>query len=259
MQAEAVAQKKEEVRRKLRERRVPSSPFGRVMGFAQLGASLVYGTMSDSVSQYFSPKSAEQDTEKPSNRYGVLPIQYLQSHAFIRCNTLCDSLCNSTATLFWLAPSMHIHAEKHRPAICKHLKRRCNTSGQSCAVAETRGHAGQSRGYPVNHRTLTSVWPSRYITERNAERLADALCRMRGAALKLGQMISIQDENVLPPAVSPWYQLLRLMYGQWLWALSTQHEEICHGGRDVNCGGSSILVLLHQIPSPQLGPSCWIG
>ena len=43
----------------------------------------------------------------------------------------------------------------------------------------------------------------RYITERNAERLADALCRMRGAALKLGQMISIQDENVLPPAVSP--------------------------------------------------------
>ena len=26
---------------------------------------------------------------------------------------------------------------------------------------------------------------------------------MRGAALKLGQMISIQDENVLPPAVCP--------------------------------------------------------
>lgn len=41
------------MRRKLRERRVPSSPIGRVMGFAQLGASLVYGTMSDSVSQYF--------------------------------------------------------------------------------------------------------------------------------------------------------------------------------------------------------------
>lgn len=40
-----------------------------------------------------------------------------------------------------------------------------------------------------------------YMTERNAERLADALCRMRGAALKLGQMLSIQDENVLPPQV----------------------------------------------------------
>jgi len=44
---------------------------------------------------------------------------------------------------------------------------------------------------------------NRYMTERNAERLADALCRMRGAALKLGQMISIQDENVLPPQVNP--------------------------------------------------------
>ena len=44
---------------------------------------------------------------------------------------------------------------------------------------------------------------SRYLTEANAERLADALCRMRGAALKLGQMLSIQDENVLPPQVLP--------------------------------------------------------
>ena len=43
----------------------------------------------------------------------------------------------------------------------------------------------------------TSSW----LTEDNAERLAAALCRMRGAALKLGQMLSIQDENVLPPQV----------------------------------------------------------
>lgn len=40
---------------------------------------------------------------------------------------------------------------------------------------------------------------SSFMTEDNAERLANALCRMRGAALKLGQMLSIQDENVLPP------------------------------------------------------------
>ena len=39
------------------------------------------------------------------------------------------------------------------------------------------------------------------MTAGNAERLADALCRMRGAALKLGQMLSIQDENMLPPQV----------------------------------------------------------
>lgn len=53
LQEESLTRQKAEVRRKLRERRVPSSPIGRVFGFAQLGASLVYGTMSDSVSQYF--------------------------------------------------------------------------------------------------------------------------------------------------------------------------------------------------------------
>eukprot|EP00892_Ulva_mutabilis_P001014 jgi/Ulvmu1/10913/UM007_0090.1 len=40
------------------------------------------------------------------------------------------------------------------------------------------------------------------LSEANAQRLANALCRMRGAALKIGQMMSIQDEDVLPPAVA---------------------------------------------------------
>ena len=40
------------------------------------------------------------------------------------------------------------------------------------------------------------------ISEASAERLAEALCRMRGAALKLGQMMSIQDtDGYLPPAL----------------------------------------------------------
>jgi aarF domain-containing kinase len=39
-------------------------------------------------------------------------------------------------------------------------------------------------------------------SDANAYRLAATLCRMRGAALKLGQMLSIQDETLLPPALS---------------------------------------------------------
>ncbi|CAJ1931157.1 unnamed protein product [Cylindrotheca closterium] len=38
-------------------------------------------------------------------------------------------------------------------------------------------------------------------TDANADRLAATLCRMRGAALKMGQMLSIQDESLLPPAL----------------------------------------------------------
>ena len=43
---------------------------------------------------------------------------------------------------------------------------------------------------------------SSFISDANAHRLADSLSRMRGAALKLGQMLSIQDEDVVPPIVS---------------------------------------------------------
>lgn len=39
---------------------------------------------------------------------------------------------------------------------------------------------------------------SALISDANAERLAETLCTMRGAALKLGQMLSIQDENLIP-------------------------------------------------------------
>ena len=40
------------------------------------------------------------------------------------------------------------------------------------------------------------------MSDANAERLAEALARMRGAALKLGQMLSIQDDSMMPPALS---------------------------------------------------------
>lgn len=42
---------------------------------------------------------------------------------------------------------------------------------------------------------------SAFVSEKNAERLALALCRMRGAALKIGQMLSIQDESLVPAPV----------------------------------------------------------
>ena len=33
------------------------------------------------------------------------------------------------------------------------------------------------------------------LTEANAERIVETLCRVRGAALKLGQMLSIQGKH----------------------------------------------------------------
>lgn len=49
--------------------------------------------------------------------------------------------------------------------------------------------------------TSTSTSQSAFMSEANAQRLASSLSRMRGAALKVGQMLSIQDERVIPPAI----------------------------------------------------------
>ncbi|KAF9687993.1 hypothetical protein SADUNF_Sadunf02G0150900 [Salix dunnii] len=95
-------------RRKPRERRVPSSPFTRALGFAGLGAGLAWGTVQESAKR-----------------------------------------------LVFGAPSSHDKQSAYSP----------------------------------------------YLSDKNAERLALALCRMRGAALKLGQMLSIQDESLVPAPI----------------------------------------------------------
>ncbi|KAK3026952.1 hypothetical protein RJ639_040358 [Escallonia herrerae] len=95
-------------RRRLRERRVPSTPFSRALGFAGLGAGLAWGTIQESAKRLIFGSSISQDKE-------------------------------------------------------------------------------------------SAISP--FLSDKNAERLALALCRMRGAALKLGQMLSIQDESLVPAPI----------------------------------------------------------
>lgn len=67
------------------------------------------------------------------------------------------------------------------------------------SIAQTFRQNNTTMAPSNNPHSITAIPYNAFITESNAERLADALCRMRGAALKLGQMLSIQDDNVLPP------------------------------------------------------------
>ena len=41
-----------------------------------------------------------------------------------------------------------------------------------------------------------------HLSPAQAERLAEGLCRLRGAALKLGQMLSLADEALIPPSIA---------------------------------------------------------
>ncbi|EGT52164.1 CBN-COQ-8 protein [Caenorhabditis brenneri] len=48
-----------------------------------------------------------------------------------------------------------------------------------------------------------------FLSEANADRIVATLCRVRGAALKLGQMLSIQDSSTVPPALLQIFERVR--------------------------------------------------
>ena len=48
-------------------------------------------------------------------------------------------------------------------------------------------------------RAVSGEGGSAVMSEANVERLASTLCRLRGAAMKVGQMLSFNDAEVLPP------------------------------------------------------------
>ena len=47
------------------------------------------------------------------------------------------------------------------------------------------------------------------LSDANAERIVATLCRVRGAALKIGQILSIQDEALMNPQLAKIFQRVR--------------------------------------------------
>ncbi|KAK9509908.1 hypothetical protein O3M35_004799 [Rhynocoris fuscipes] len=48
-----------------------------------------------------------------------------------------------------------------------------------------------------------------FLTPANAERIVSTLCKVRGAALKIGQILSIQDNNVISPELQKAFERVR--------------------------------------------------
>ncbi|KAM4696559.1 LOW QUALITY PROTEIN: atypical kinase COQ8B, mitochondrial [Rhinophrynus dorsalis] len=48
-----------------------------------------------------------------------------------------------------------------------------------------------------------------FLTEANAEKIVDTLCKVRGAALKIGQMLSIQDNSFISPQLQKIFERVR--------------------------------------------------
>ncbi|XP_037534001.1 atypical kinase COQ8B, mitochondrial [Nematolebias whitei] len=73
------------------------------------------------------------------------------------------------------------------------------------AIAEV---AKQSLGGKQKGDTATLL-DSPFLSEANAERIVNTLCKVRGAALKIGQMLSIQDNSFINPQLQKIFERVR--------------------------------------------------
>ncbi|KAF8766746.1 Atypical kinase COQ8B like protein [Argiope bruennichi] len=79
--------------------------------------------------------------------------------------------------------------------------------GLGAAAEMTRRKLGLKSGKESEASSLLQENP--FLTEANAERIVDTLCKVRGAALKLGQMLSIQDNAMINPQLAAIFERVR--------------------------------------------------
>lgn len=68
---------------------------------------------------------------------------------------------------------------------------------------------GPKKSQKDEYNSILSSSKSVFLTEDNIKRIVDTLCKVRGAALKLGQMLSIQDESLLSPELQKIFERVR--------------------------------------------------
>lgn len=100
---------------------------------------------------------------------------------------------------------------KERTVPSSRLERVINFGGLAAglgigAIAEKTRRA---LGFKGENNSDTLLDGSLLLTEANAERIVETLCRVRGAALKLGQMLSIQDNTMISPELQKIFERVR--------------------------------------------------
>ncbi|XP_017759390.1 PREDICTED: aarF domain-containing protein kinase 4 [Eufriesea mexicana] len=61
----------------------------------------------------------------------------------------------------------------------------------------------------LKKQSLGDTFDSLFLTKANAERIVSTLCKVRGAALKIGQILSIQDETIMNPELQKVFERVR--------------------------------------------------
>jgi aarF domain-containing kinase len=179
-----------------RERAVPATPLARAFGFADLGLRLAMGTAADAVKSFFGmgPSTA---AAPPTPQEVVKAAADTAAAAADAAGAAVQGLAAGAAHAAAAAADAAGAAVGSKPATGA-------SASPSSAAGAAGGRAAASASAGTGSPAYTGpvappVQRTTIMSEANAERLAAGLCRMRGAALKVGQMLSIQDDSVLPP------------------------------------------------------------
>ena len=107
-----------------------------------------------------------------------------------------DSLANYTSKRDAIAKRKRLDVKAKRRAVPDtKLKRALAFSGLAASVGMGTLSELAKRSIADNSNSNKSL----VLTEKNIETIVEKLCEFRGAALKIGQMISIQDEDLISP------------------------------------------------------------
>ncbi|XP_031788678.1 atypical kinase COQ8B, mitochondrial isoform X1 [Nasonia vitripennis] len=65
------------------------------------------------------------------------------------------------------------------------------------------------RSLGLKDQSVGQTLDSMFLTKANAERIVSTLCKVRGAALKIGQILSIQDNTIISPELQKAFERVR--------------------------------------------------
>ncbi|CAJ0949929.1 unnamed protein product [Ranitomeya imitator] len=100
---------------------------------------------------------------------------------------------------------------RERKVPASRISRMANFGGLavSLGIGALTEAAKQSLSREKKSGDLTVMEANSFMNEANAERIVDTLCKVRGAALKIGQMLSIQDNSFLSPQLQKIFERVR--------------------------------------------------
>ncbi|KAF7254517.1 Atypical kinase COQ8A, mitochondrial [Varanus komodoensis] len=208
-----------------RERKVPVTRIGRLANFGGLAVSLGIGALAE-----VAKKSLR--SEDPNERHSQFAFRHLyhqpfppehETHSICVENDAADynNDPNHSPTYFLLGLAFdHMYSSTPPPLV---LNWEMSHRGGYYQWSTTFLKAGVLRASSLGHITVKTFFFSVYLSpgkkavmdsspflsEANAERIVRTLCKVRGAALKLGQMLSIQDDAFINPQLQKIFERVR--------------------------------------------------